>query len=126
MKEARHKNHILYDYILGDSICTKCPEKATPRRQKVVSGCLGMEVRTGINCQWGDFPGGSVAETPCSQCRGPGFDPWSGNRSHMLLLIVCMPKLKVLHATTERSHTWQRSSKILSAATKTQCSQINE
>ena len=30
--------------------------------------------------EWsGDFPGGVVAETPCSQCRGPGFDPWSGN-----------------------------------------------
>ena len=24
-----------------------------------------------------DFPGGPVAETPGSQCRGPGFDPWS-------------------------------------------------
>ena len=27
----------------------------------------------------GDFPGGPVAKTPCSQRRGPGFDPWSGN-----------------------------------------------
>ena len=27
----------------------------------------------------GDFPGGPVAVTPSSQCRGPGFDPWSGN-----------------------------------------------
>ena len=26
-----------------------------------------------------DFPGGPVAKTPCSQCRGPRFDPWSGN-----------------------------------------------
>ena len=26
-----------------------------------------------------DFPGGAVVKTPCSQCRGPGFDPWSGN-----------------------------------------------
>ena len=26
-----------------------------------------------------DFPGGPVARTPCSQCRGPGLDPWSGN-----------------------------------------------
>ena len=26
-----------------------------------------------------DFPGGTVAKTPCSQCRGPGFNPWSGN-----------------------------------------------
>ena len=26
-----------------------------------------------------DFPGGPVVKTPHSQCRGPGFDPWSGN-----------------------------------------------
>ena len=26
-----------------------------------------------------DFPGGPVVKTLCSQCRGPGFDPWSGN-----------------------------------------------
>ena len=26
-----------------------------------------------------DFTGGPVAKTPCSQCRGPGFDPWSRN-----------------------------------------------
>ena len=26
----------------------------------------------------GDFPGGAVDKTPRSQCRGPGFDPWSG------------------------------------------------
>ena len=27
----------------------------------------------------GDFPGGPVGKTPSSQCRGPEFDPWSGN-----------------------------------------------
>ena len=27
----------------------------------------------------GDLPGGPVAGTPCSPCRGPGSDPWSGN-----------------------------------------------
>jgi len=26
-----------------------------------------------------DFPGGPVAKTPCSQCRRPGFNPYSGN-----------------------------------------------
>ena len=26
-----------------------------------------------------DFPGGAVDKTLCSQCRGPGFNPWSGN-----------------------------------------------
>ena len=27
----------------------------------------------------GDFSGGPVAKTQHSQCRGTGFDPWSGN-----------------------------------------------
>ena len=27
----------------------------------------------------GSFPGGPLAKTPNSQCRGPRFDPWSGN-----------------------------------------------
>ena len=26
-----------------------------------------------------DFLGGAVDKTLSSQCRGPGFDPWSGN-----------------------------------------------
>ena len=26
-----------------------------------------------------DFSGGPVAENPCSQCKGPGFNSWSGN-----------------------------------------------
>ena len=27
----------------------------------------------------GDFPGGLVAKTPHSQCKGLGFNPWSEN-----------------------------------------------
>ena len=27
-----------------------------------------------------DIPGGPVAKTPCFRGRGPGFDPWSGNK----------------------------------------------
>ena len=27
----------------------------------------------------GDLPGGPVAKTLSSQCRGPGLHPWSGN-----------------------------------------------
>ena len=126
MKEARHKNHILYDYILYDSICIKCPEKATPRRQKVVSGCLGMEVRTGNSCQWGTFLVVQWLRLCAPNAGGLGLIPGQGTRSHMLLLIVCMPELKILHAATERSHVRQRRSKVLNAATKTQCSQINE
>ena len=26
-----------------------------------------------------ELPGGPVAKTLCSQCREPGFDPWTGN-----------------------------------------------
>ena len=40
--------------------------------------------------QW-DFPGGPVAETLCSQCTGPGFNPCS----HMLQLRVHMPQLYI-------------------------------
>ena len=53
---------------------------------------MGKETHThthksrGIRKRWhenkadGDFPGIPVAKTPCSQCRGPGFDPWPGNQ----------------------------------------------
>ena len=36
----------------------------------------------------GDFPGGPVGKTPCSQCRGPWFDPWLGKQTHMPQLRV--------------------------------------
>ena len=29
----------------------------------------------------GDFSGGPMAKIPCSQCKGPGFDPWLGNQT---------------------------------------------
>ena len=32
-----------------------------------------------LRMQRGDFSGGAVAKTPCSQGRGPGFNPWSEN-----------------------------------------------
>ena len=35
----------------------------------------GMKV---LKLEPGDFPHGLVAKTPCSQCRGPRFNPWSG------------------------------------------------
>ena len=41
------------------------------------------------NYHW-DFPGGLVAKSLSSQCGGPGFDPWSGN--------------KILHVATESLH----------------------
>ena len=29
--------------------------------------------------EWGSFPGGPVVKTPCHQCRGHRFRPWSRN-----------------------------------------------
>ena len=47
-----------------------------------------------------DFPGGLVAKTPCSQCRGLGLIPAQGTRSHLL-------QLKILQATTKiEEHSW--------------------
>jgi len=38
----------------------------------------GLEKLIKIREPW-VFPGSPVAKTPCSQSRGPGFNPWSGN-----------------------------------------------
>ena len=43
-----------------------------------------------------DFPGGPVAKTPCSQCRGPGSTPDQGTRSHML-----QQRSKIPHVITK-------------------------
>ena len=37
------------------------------------------EVYMSIKKKYGDFPGGPVAKVPSSQCRGPRFNPRSGN-----------------------------------------------
>ena len=34
--------------------------------------------KAGLKCNIQDSPCGPVAKTLCSQCRGPGFDPWTG------------------------------------------------
>ena len=49
--------------------------------QKVSKAILG-KCKLDMTCQdKGErgFPGGPVAKTPHSQCRGLGFDPWSGS-----------------------------------------------
>ena len=51
-------------------------------RQKIClilgSNPSNWQYATNVWNPW-DFPGGPVGKTPCSHCRGPGFDPWSGN-----------------------------------------------
>ena len=34
--------------------------------------------KAGLKCNIQDSPCGPVAKTLCSQCRGPGLDPWTG------------------------------------------------
>ena len=41
-----------------------------------------------------NFPGGSVANTPGSQCRDPGLIPDQGTTSHMLQLRFHILQLK--------------------------------
>ena len=38
----------------------------------LLCGCLKYWIRA-------ECPGGSVSESSCSKCRGPRFNPWSGN-----------------------------------------------
>ena len=40
------------------------------------------------------FPGGPVVRTRHSHCRGPGFDPWSGNQDPKGLAAKKNPKTK--------------------------------
>ena len=37
------------------------------------------ELQTAHGKDFRGFSGGPVAKAPCPQCRGPRFDPWSGN-----------------------------------------------
>ena len=53
------------------------PKDATRKLLELISE-FGKVAGYKINTQR-DFPGGSVVKTPHSQCRGPGFNPWSGN-----------------------------------------------
>ena len=48
-----------------------------PRDKILRAEIMGLALASKIN--EGDFPGGPVVKTPHSQCRGPRFDPRSGN-----------------------------------------------
>ena len=45
----------------------------------IVLDVLVMTIREEKEKESRDSSGGPVAETLCSQCKGPGFNPWSGN-----------------------------------------------
>ena len=50
-----------------------------------------------LEINYKDFPGDSLAKTPHSQCRGPRFNPYSGNE------IPCVAT-KSSHVTTKTWH----------------------
>ena len=54
-----------------------------------------------------DFPGGPVAGTLSAPCRGPRFDPWSGNQipraATKSLYTAIKKKKKIPCATTKTS-----------------------
>ena len=69
--------------------------RITPKMRSQSSKCskggppLGTSASFMLKKLW-DFPGGPVSKALCSQCRGPGFNPWSGNY--------------IPHAATKSSH----------------------
>ena len=84
-----------------------------------------------------EFPGGTVAKTPHSQCRGPRVSAWLGNNKTLPAKTkssyattkefvskesVCqnLKKKKIPPAINRRPHMPQEGMKILSAAAKTQ------
>ena len=57
-----------------------CPPRSRMQPEKQGRHCAlsNMSIWSKHNYLW-DFPGGPAVKTPRSQCRGPGFNPWSGN-----------------------------------------------
>ena len=51
----------------------------SPLLFNIVLDVLVTAIREEQEKEFRDFSGGPVAETLCSQCKGPGFNPWSGN-----------------------------------------------
>ena len=73
--------------LVGGSHTTSWPSETwlTPKEgihhskdtlQETQSSCESCHLQSE---RWRDFPGSPVATTLYSECRGPGFNPWSGN-----------------------------------------------
>ena len=57
----------------------KCTEEQACEIEFFIRHQLKDKLRHIKNFEFRDFPGGPVGKAPCSQCWGPGFDPWLGN-----------------------------------------------
>ena len=60
--------------VKGTRIAKTIMKKEKKRKESVALLCIYSNQDYG-----GDFPGGPVAKTLSSQCKGPGFDSLSGN-----------------------------------------------
>ena len=55
------------------AVCGVAQSRTRLKRLSSSSRCMYKKVT------YRDFPSGPVVKALCSQCREPGFDPWSGN-----------------------------------------------
>ena len=74
---SRSRDWTCISRLAGRFFTTEPPGKPE-RRHRKLQNCFGNNSITFLlKTKHRDFPGGPGG--PCSQCRGPGFDPWSGN-----------------------------------------------
>ena len=64
----------------GSSLAAKLELATRNRPSEDANQKRVLKVAATTTAQSRDFPGGPAAETPRSQCKGPGFDPWSQNQ----------------------------------------------
>ena len=86
---VNYSNKLLHTHQIGNHLSLKMPrvgKDVEPQKCSHVAGSVLICASTWeswvalLNYHlWGDFPGGPLGKTPRSQCRGPNFDPWSGN-----------------------------------------------
>ena len=70
------KDNLLVMYIFGERPGSKLELLSFifPQYLNFMIYCISLKKKSRE-----DFPGGPVGRTMRFQCRGPGFDPWSGN-----------------------------------------------
>ena len=77
--------NLTFGCLLKQELTFACPDgqKAKPSfedtKQETIRKAIPILGRERINNQFRDFPVSTVAKTLRSQCREPGFHPWSGN-----------------------------------------------
>ena len=71
-----HKNMVCPHHTFSKKFCTVCK---SPDPSAAVLRMSKKHAKNSVKITVQGLPGGPVGKTPRSRCRGPGFDPWSGN-----------------------------------------------